>query len=164
MDRLLEAVESEPVKRDRMMDMDYVTYAEGEAELGWLNCQIKASAESRFDLDQLVLRIVDDISQELESSGSEIAHLKVLGQTLNDSAVANRVGSVTESELSLASEIKTQSADLLVNARVASSPELLESIVSQVASGLASELNIDLAVGQMQSFRPGKPEPTHRAS
>ena len=42
LERLLEAVESEPVKRDRMMDMDYVTYAEGEAELGWLNCQIQS--------------------------------------------------------------------------------------------------------------------------
>ncbi len=164
MDCLIEAVEADPVKRDRMMDMDYVTYAEGEAELGWLNCQIQASAASRFDLDQLVLRIVDDVSKGLEGSGSEIAHLKVLGQTLNDSAVANRVGSASETELSLASEIKTLSADLLVNARVASSPELLESIVSQVASALASELNIVLAVGQMQSFRPGKPEPTHRAS
>ena len=146
------------------MDMDYVTYAEGEAELGWLNCQIQATSEARFDLDQLVLRVVDDISQELDKSGSEIAHLKVLGQTLNDSAVANRVGSATESELSLASEIRTLSADLLVNARVASSPNLLESIVRQVASELASELNVGLAVGQMQSFRPGKPEPTHRAS
>ena len=163
-ERLLEAVESEPVKRNRMMDMDYVTYAEGEAELGWLNCQIQATSKARFDLDHLVLRVVDDISQELDKSGSEIAHLKVLGQTLNDSAVANRVGSASKSELSLASEIRTLAADLLVNARVASSPELLESIVNRVASELASELNVALAVGQMQSFRPGKPEPTHRAS
>ncbi|MDE0936705.1 MAG: cobalamin biosynthesis protein P47K [Mariniblastus sp.] len=163
-DRLLEAVESEPVQRDRMMDVDYVTYAEGEAELGWLNCQIRATAEARFDLDRLVLRIVDDIGRELENSSSEIAHLKVLGQTMNDSAVANRVGSDTESELSLASEIKTLSADLLINARVASSPELLESIVTQVAKDLACELNVVLTVGQMQSFRPGKPVPTHRAS
>ncbi len=108
--------------------------------------------------------MVDDISRELDKSGSEIAHLKVLGQTLNDSAVANRVGSASKSELSLASEIRTLAADLLVNARVASSPELLESIVNRVASELAGELNVALAVGQMQSFRPGKPEPTHRAS
>ena len=93
----------------------------------------------------------------------EVAHLKVLGQTLNDAAVANLVGSEVESELSLASEIKTQAADLLVNARVAASPDELEVIVESVTSRLAGELQIELTVGNMQSFRPGKPEPTHRA-
>ena len=81
-----------------------------------------------------------------------------------DSAVANLVGSSVESELSLASEIKTQNADLLVNARVAASPEDLEAIVHKVTARLATELGIQLTVGNMQSFRPGKPEPTHRAS
>lgn len=163
-DQLISAVEATPTKRDRMMDVDYVTYAEGEAEMGWLNCQTKAESESRFDLDDLVLKMVDGIGNALKESDCEIAHLKILGQTMADSAVANLVGSSVESELSLASEIKTQNADLLVNARVAASPEDLEAIVHKVTARLATELGIQLTVGNMQSFRPGKPEPTHRAS
>ena len=162
-DQFVEAAAAEPKRRQRMMEMDYQTYAEGEAELGWLNCQTRAQSETKFDLDDLVLKLVQGIGVQLKDSELEVAHLKVLGQTLNDAAVANLVGSEVESELSLASEIKTQAADLLVNARVAASPDELEVIVESVTSRLADELQIELTVGNMQSFRPGKPEPTHRA-
>ena len=75
------------------MDVDYVIYAEGEAELGWLNCQVAAASDSRFDLDKLVLEIVKRIGAALEARGDETAHLKVLGQTMHDTAIANLVGS-----------------------------------------------------------------------
>lgn len=162
-EKLIAAAEAVPTRRDRMMEVDYVTYAEGEAELGWLNCQTKAESESRFDLDDLVLKMVEGIGNELKGTDCEVAHLKVLGQTMTDAAVANLVGSSVESELSLASEIKTKNADLLVNARVAAKPEDLEAIVHKVTARLAEELGIGLTVGNMQSFRPGKPVPTHRA-
>jgi len=139
-EQLVEAAAGEPKKRNKMMEMDYKTYAEGEAELGWLNCQTRAESESKFDLDDLVLKLVQGIGTSLKSAGLEVAHLKVLGQTLNDAAVANLVGSEVDSELSLASEIKTQGADLLVNARVAASPQELETIVNSVTSRLAVEL------------------------
>ncbi|MFT5299290.1 MAG: hypothetical protein ACI87E_000312 [Mariniblastus sp.] len=163
-DLLVEAAGAEATQRDKMMEMDYVTYAEGEAELGWLNCQVKAESDDRFELDALVLRLVEGIGKALDSTECEVAHLKVLGQTMSDAAVANLVGSAVESELSLASEIKTLGADLLVNARVAASPEILESIVHQVTAELSQDLGVKLTVGNMQSFRPGKPEPTHRAT
>ena len=162
-DQFVSAANSEPKRRNKMMEMDYKTYAEGEAELGWLNCQTRAQSDAKFDLDDLVLKLVQGIGAELNEAGLEVAHLKVLGQTLNDAAVANLVGSAVESELSLASEIKTQEADLLVNARVAASPDELEQIVNSVTSQLAQQSQIELTVGSMQSFRPGKPEPTHRA-
>lgn len=164
MDQLVEIANSEPTRRDAMMDMDYVIYAEGEAELGWLNCQVSANSEAKFELDALVLSMVKQIGQRLKSAGGEVAHLKILGQTLHDAAVANLVGSEVDAELSLASEIKTQSADLLVNARVAASPEELESIVCDVTADLQTEFGVELVVGNMQSFRPGKPEPTHRST
>ncbi len=163
-DQLVDATEQLTTRRERMMEVDYQTYAEGEAELGWLNCQIKSQSEGKFELDKLVLLVVTQISQKLADAGCEIAHLKVLGQTLNDSAVANRVGSEVDCELSLASEIKTLAADLLVNARVAASPEQLEAIVREVAEVISEEMGIQLLVANMQSFRPGKPEPTHRVT
>jgi len=149
-------------QRDAMMDVDYAVYAEGEAELGWLNCQIKATATEPFWLDDLVERVVSGVGQGLDDAGTEIAHLKVLGQTLNSAAVANRVSSDSQTDLSLKSEIQTPSADLLVNARVAASPAQLSAIVKSVADRVAGDLKITLSVENIQSFRPGKPEPTHR--
>jgi Ni2+-binding GTPase involved in maturation of urease and hydrogenase len=164
-DDLVAAVESDPIARDGMMEMDYVTYAEGEAELGWLNCQVQAESNSgngKFELDEVVLAFVRDIGAQLAKAGAEVAHLKVLGQTMENSSIANLVSSDGIAELSLASEIKTGSAELLVNARVATDPETLETIVNAVAKELQQSMPVQFSIGEMQSFRPGKPEPTHR--
>lgn len=164
-DRLLEIAASTPRSRDRMMEVDYEIYAEGEAELGWLNCAVAAEMQDeKFDLDQLVLEMVSRVGRRLDKSGCEVAHLKVLGQTLNEASVANLVESGDEAQLSLASEIKTAASDLLVNARVAASPEELEAIVREVTAELSAELSVSMTVGNMQAFRPAKPEPTHRAT
>src|SRR6516165_2779167 len=42
----------------KILDIDYDTYAEGEAELGWLNSSIRVEAESPFALDSLLLDVV----------------------------------------------------------------------------------------------------------
>jgi len=159
---LVEALDADPIRRKTAMEMDYETYAQGEAELGWLNCQVSVKSSEKISLDDLVLALVQQMGRQLADADQEVAHLKVLGQTLHDNAVANLVGSNVEAELSLASEIKTMQADLLINARVATSPERLEKVVVSVADSLAAKLNAELVVGNMQSFRPGKPEPTHR--
>lgn len=159
--QLVDAASGIRSSRNGSMPMDYETYAQGEAELGWLNGQIEASAEERFSLDDLTLAIVKTMEEQLRNSDCEVAHLKVLGQTLNDSAVANVVGGDSLPELSLASQIKTQNAELLVNARVAADPELLESIVHATAQAVARELSVSLKVGNIQRFRPAPPQPTH---
>lgn len=148
--------------RDSMMEVDYVVYAEGEAELGWLNCQLQATATAPFALDELVVDVVSSVGQLLNKQQHEIAHLKVLGQTLHSTAVANRVDSSGDTDLSLASAIETDACELLVNARVSAGPESLQEIVNQVATEIAAKRSIDLEVSNMQAFRPGKPEPTHR--
>lgn len=166
-DDLVAATEAEPIARSGMMEMDYKVYAEGEAELGWLNCQVLAEAEdaeSKFSLDEVVLAFVKNIGSQLAAGGAEVAHLKVLGQTLENSSIANMVSSDGEAELSLASEINTAKAELLVNARVATAPEKLAEIVNAVAAELQSAMPIAFSIGEMQSFRPGKPEPTHRVT
>ncbi len=161
---LVDCLEKKPRRRNGHLDIDYEIYSEGEAELGWMNCQVAANAnENKFDLDQLVLAIVHIVATRLSSAGAEVAHLKVLGQTLQSTAVANQVSSDGEAELSLASEVKTDAADLLVNARVAASPEQLEAAIQYACQQLAIEHNVNLQIGSMQSFRPAKPEPTHRA-
>ena len=163
-DRMIEVANSVTKPRETYMAMDYDTYAEGEAELGWLNCQVTAAADEKFELDQVVLAIIAEIGHQLKEAKCEIAHLKALGQTMTEASVANIVDSSSEAELSLASEIKADAADLLVNARVAASPEQLTLIVEDACKVVESQLSVSLKVAGVQSFRPGRPEPTHRAT
>lgn len=156
-----------PRKRQQMMEVDYETYAQGEAELGWFNCTIEANAAEKFSLDELVLALVKETGSLIDQSDNhhgvvEIAHLKVIGQTLHDAAVANLVDSGGVAELSLASEIKTDQAQLLVNARVAASPEQLEDAVTKATDTVGQRLQITLELSKIQSFRPEPPTPTHR--
>src|SRR6185436_12662176 len=42
----------------RLMDVDYDTYAIGEADLGWLNSSLTVTAPKAFELDGLLLEII----------------------------------------------------------------------------------------------------------
>ena len=163
MEALLEVAASDYAQK-KTMEVDYERYAVGEAELGWLNCQVAAQANEPFELDRLVLDLTRRIGQLLVDAELEVAHLKTLGQTIENSAVANLVSSSVEAELSLKSEIKTTQADLLVNARVAADPTRLTDIVESAVEKLQAVSEIKLKLTNVQSFRPGKPEPTHRVS
>ena len=162
-DRLVGLMEDPALAVRTTMDVDYDIYAEGEAELGWFNCQIAAkSVGEKFELDRVVLSLVEEIANNLVAADFEPAHLKVMGQSATESAVANFVVADEPPELSLSSEIRTDAADLIVNARVGTDPESLQRIVHESAESLASRLNIGLELSGIQSFKPGRPEPIYR--
>ena len=151
--------------RDAMMNVDYDIYAEGEAELGWLNCRAEINAhDGAFQLDSLAQQIVERIRDKLASHHAETAHLKVLAEANDHSAIANLVGSDVDVELSVASHTRAQQATLVVNARVVSAPELLDQIVVAALNEVSNSLPARVEVHDMQRFRPGRPTPTHRVT
>ncbi len=144
------------------LEIDYDIYAEGEAELGWLNCQASVTAESPFPLDDCLLGLTTDLRDALRAAHLEPAHLKIYGEHAGDAAVANLVGRDVPPELSLASEVSVPAAQLVVNARVAGAPETLEQLVRSSLEHWARGRRLTCEVTGMQRFRPGRPVPTHR--
>jgi G3E family GTPase len=163
-DALIEALDQPSQARDQFMEVDYDTYAEGEAELGWLNCQarVESAGGRTFSLDALLVGIVEALRDALDAGGAETAHLKVMAEADGESGIANHVGASAGVELSLPSDAQVRRANLIVNARVATSPEELESIVTKAVRAVAAEHGLSCAVAGMQRFRPGRPTPTHR--
>ncbi len=146
----------------RVLDIDYDTYADGEAELGWLNSSLHVSAARPFDLDALLLEIVSRLQEELKTLEAETAHLKTIGLWEGFFGVANLISSYTRPELSLPSNCQVSDCDVIVNARVACDPQILETLVHQVAHEVCTKRGATLEFRQTQSFRPGRPVPTHR--
>lgn len=146
----------------RVLDIDYDTYAEGEAELGWLNSSLRISAEKPFPLDELLLEVVTKLRESLGTVEAETAHLKTIGLWEGFFGVANLISSDTEPELSLPSKCEVEEVDLIVNARVACDPVLLEDHVGKVIGDVCSSRQATAEFRQTQSFRPGRPVPTHR--
>lgn len=164
-DALATLLEQDGLFGRKILDIDYDTYAEGEAELGWLNATARLTSEAPFDLDALVTELLTDLARYCRSRGGEIAHLKLIGMDEASAfAVGNLVSSDTAPVLSLPSGLKPRVADLIVNARVATDPAELEAEVTRVLLARCATLGAKVEFRASQSLRPGRPVPTHRYS
>ncbi len=118
----------------KVLDIDYDTYAEGEAELGWLNSSIRIAGSKTFALDELILDVVGRLQEALGRLGGEVAHVKAIGLSDVSFGVANLVSSQSRPELSLPSHGNVTEMDLIVNARVALDPALIAEQVRQTVT------------------------------
>ena len=146
----------------KILDIDYDTYAEGEAELGWLNAATRVTAEQPFALDAVLLDVVERLAARLRADGAEAAHLKTIGLFEGFYGVANLISSDTAPELSLPSSGSVREAEVIINARVAIDPDTLQDHVEAVLAEIAADRDVRIETTQSQAFRPGRPEPTHR--
>lgn len=146
----------------RVLDIDYDIYADGEAELGWLNASIRVASPSAFSMDSLLTDIVGRMARTLNAAGAETAHLKTIGLWEGFFGVANLISRDHVPELSLPSNCSVREFDLIVNARVATDPALLEDAVHAAVSAACATIDATAEFRQIQCFRPARPTPTHR--
>jgi Ni2+-binding GTPase involved in maturation of urease and hydrogenase len=161
-DALLEFLDQRGEFGRRFLDLDYDVYAEGEAELGWLNSSLVVFGSGLFALDDLLLDVVSRVRDELVDAGAEAAHVKAIGLQEGYSGVANLISSALEPELSVPSGGRVREASLIVNARVAMDPEPLETRVRGALAKACSAHRARPDFLRTRSFRPGRPVPTHR--
>ena len=161
-DALTQLLDQEGAFGRKVLDIDYDIYAEGEAELGWLNSSVRVTAPQPFALDDFLLEIVSELQKSLKGTGAEVAHLKAIGLWEGFFGVANLVSSLGKAELSLPSHCQVGETDLIVNARVAIDPEELKTHVHRVVAEACKRRGAQGSEPKTQSFRPGRPTPTHR--
>ncbi len=161
-DALVQLLDQEGDFGRKILDIDYDVYASGEAELGWLNSSLHVKAAQPFALDALLMDLVQELQTSLRGAGAEVAHLKAIGLCDNSFGVANLVSSAAKPELSLPSRSRVAEADIIVNARVALDPAVLEQHVAAVVERACRSRAAEPAQAKTQSFRPGRPQPTHR--
>ncbi len=163
-DGLLELLDQRGDFGRRILELDYDVYAAGEAELGWLNSRLTVTAEIAFSLDELLVDVVERLRRSLAEINAEVAHLKTIGLADGQQAVANLVSSDSPPELSLPANQPARRADVIVNARVAVDPQVLQEHVERALDGACDNIEARIQQRSTQSFRPGRPVPTHRFS
>lgn len=161
-DALLELLDQQGDFGRRVLEIDYDTYAEGEAELGWLNGNVRCEAAAPFEVDRFLVDVIDQLRTRLVAANFEAAHLKAIGLWDGFFGVANLISTTVPVELSLPSQGRTNALDLVVNARVACDPEWLSEQVQATLQQVAPQHGITLRDYHDQKFRPGRPTPTHR--
>jgi G3E family GTPase len=160
-DRLIELLGSGAAE-SQAVDVDYDVYAEGEAQLGWLNGQIELQANEAFDADAVLIDLLTTLQKRLLTRGVEPAHVKATLQSKDVMAVANLVRSGGEPELSRPGGCSLTRGRLLINARVETTPELLREQVVGTLGEVSARRQVSYRVAAMDSFAPGRPVPTHR--
>jgi len=165
----IEQITAAKPKTAGAMDVDYDTYAQGEALLGWLNCTVHLDAAAGpFDGNALLIDLASRIRAALREAGAEVAHLKMTlapeggGSAMQDLAVANLVRTDGETELSHTLQAPLESGQLILNLRAEADPELLGQVVQSALATAAADIGLSSTTEHLESFRPGKPTPTHR--
>jgi Ni2+-binding GTPase involved in maturation of urease and hydrogenase len=148
------------------MEVDYEIYAEGEALLGWLNCTVSVWGDEPTDGNALVSELAQRIAASVDRAHGEIAHLKMTlsPDTGNDIAVLNVVRNDQGPEMSHRLAGPLTRGELVINLRAETDPENLEAAVTEALAKIVPDraAGWNYRVEHEESFRPGKPQPTHR--
>jgi G3E family GTPase len=146
------------------MDVDYDTYAEGEALLGWLNATWAVSSAAAFDGNAFLERLAHAVQRRLGERDIEIAHFKM---TLapdrgNDLAVLNVVRTEARAETPHRLADDLTHGELILNLRAEGDPDTLKAITLSGLEEAAGAAGVTATVAHIEHFRPGRPQPTHR--
>jgi G3E family GTPase len=142
-----------------LAEVDYNTYAEGEAVLGWLNASVELAGKN-FDGDLFLINYIDALSQRIERMGSAVGHVKLLIQKDMDHAICSLTGK-TET-IRVRGYVGTGNhARLTINARVQMPPEKLKSVILNELEDCC-EQNMQFKVLAINCLSPGRPTPTYR--
>ena len=165
MDAWIDWVMSHEIGDGRQMDVDYQTYAEGEAALAWCNSAVQLDADHAFDGNAYIAALMHKLSAALIARDAEIAHLKMTLSPEDGSgeiASANMVDNEAQASLRQQLLDPLSSGALTINIRAESDPEILEQVIPQVLDELASELGVLYKQDDVEAFRPAPPVPVHR--
>lgn len=148
------------------MNIDYETYAQGEALLGWLNATVQLSCETPLDANKFLVHFTNQLRKKLEDASCEIAHLKMTldgGDVAGNIAVVSVVGHEDQPDLRETLFDAIESGELIINLRAEADPELLRSFtMDTLEQCVRDQQGLSMKVDHLEHFRPGKPEPTHR--
>ena len=138
-----------------IIPVDYDRYAHGEAVLGWLNAT--ATVAPNIDGKKLLTDILTAFHSEIKKSGWEVGHVKMSLNVGGKEWVGNLTalnGNVDVREI----ETKSGGAMMTINARVQTSPEVLETLVRNLC------VKFNITIESLRCLMPGYPTPTHRFS
>src|SRR6185295_2473059 len=145
------------------MELNYDTYAEGEALLGWLNCTVRLDADAPFDANETLMGLARGIRDRVSRKGHEIAHLKMTLDSEDGTgslSVVSLVRSDGEPDLRESLLDKVDGGSLIVNLRAEADPEFLKITVDEAISAIGGGVRAKME--HMDRFRPARPQPIHR--
>lgn len=156
----LQAVMEDSAAGKRLVEVDYDIYANGEAVLGWLNGTVALRSDEPADWDAFLQQLMTELSNQFDAAPYAVGHVKIIGENGKKFSIANLTG--TRDTLSFrGSAGESDYLKLIVNARVETTPEILDRLVRETLRKV-TENRYAAEVLAWRYLQPGRPEPTHR--
>jgi len=143
----------------RIAEVNYDVYAEGEAILGWLNSTIELNGEPT-DFDAYANKLMLDFSNQFDAMKAYVGHVKMMLESGENYLLGNLTGKVDTLNFRGSAGTGTK-ARLTLNARVEMSPETLEKIVRNTIETNTTG-NLKATIVTLRCLSPGRPNPTFR--
>ncbi len=145
-------------KEERLssLQIDYDTYGAGEAMLAWLDEELELYSSQKTAAEDATL-LAEKIYQKLQENGLAIGHLKLLIDNIYKISYT-----ATPEALAPIKTKSSSSSQLLINARIQTSPKFLEELIGLAIKETEEERECRIIVNSLSAFQPGYPKPTHR--
>lgn len=143
----------------RIVEVDYNIYAEGEAVLGWLNASITLSGEL-IDWDDFAVNFLKRLSKKIDALQIGVGHIKLIIANGTKFGTGNITGKADTLNMRGTAGISDES-QLIINARIGTSPDELEQLVRKTLHEVAKD-RIRIRVNAWKCLSPGYPNPTFR--
>jgi G3E family GTPase len=159
MNEVMGVIDSDQMSKGVPVDVDYDTYADAEAELGWYNGHLSfdASKLDAYDLGSKVLRYIAE-----SYDPQDIAHAKVFLRSESNAVKMSLIFSNLTVDGVKGSRYAEGDVELFVNGRVVSSPEALRANIQKAVRRAMSEAGVSDYKFTDDCFSPGRPNPTYR--
>lgn len=148
------------------LSIDYDTYGEGEALLGWVNATLVFASPAAVDGHDVLAALATQVRDTLVRDTAEIAHMKMTLAPDDDShelAVLNLVSNDVVPEASQSLSDPLSAGELVVNVRAECDAGKIRAALDGALAELARRSPpLSLTMAHVEQFQPAPPEPTHR--
>ncbi len=144
----------------KSLDIDYNVYGEGEAKLAWLDAVLDIKTK-KIAAAKTASIFADVMYKNIATQKLTIGHLKYL---VNDGGNNFKINYTTTSkeQENLSIDSISVNASVIVNARVQTTPEILQQILYDSIDEVALQTNSEIKIQSLSAFKPGFPKPTYR--
>lgn len=159
----LDQVLAQTSQATRTLEIDYQHYAQAEAQLGWLNTRGTLRADTPFSAKNWMTHFLHFLDSALSNQRAAIAHVKL--QVCSGDAVFKASLTQSGSEPGwdlLPADVRSEALSFILNARVNTTPEILEQTVRHLFAEVTPEPEFQYDFTHFESFSPLPPQPTHR--
>jgi G3E family GTPase len=148
-------------KEHKSIEIDYDIYGKGEANLAWLDEEIEIITDNNSSVE-LAYNFINKVTEDIVMKNFTIGHLKYF-LVFNDKSLKISHTTISDKPVSESPVYdKARSVDLLVNARIQTSPDELRKILFDNLNQLKSNPTVHVNEKFLSYFQPGFPNPTHR--